>query len=559
VPPQPPCGGTFASTAPYRDDVPDSSPPAADVEEFAFTRRGPWVVETDELSWLPGLDVVRAQTRAEVPRLLKRQTFPPFGRLARVVTTVGTALGIWYIRERGKPTSRAGISRRLRRAFERLGSTYVKLGQIISAFEGLFPDDLVTEFKRLRDQVPPERFSEIRRLVQHELGRPLDAVFSEFSEEPIAAASIAQVHAARLVTGEEVVVKVQRPQVARLVRDDLHALAWVAPLLVGRIPVAALANPPALVELFAEQIVEELDFRLEAENMLDLARVLATTEQRTMVVPRPHPSLVTRRVLVMERLRGFPFDDVRSMHDAGIDTTAVLRAGLIASLEGALLHGVFHGDLHGGNLLVRQSDEPNEPATTVLFDFGITGRLAEPQRLAFLRLLLAGTAGDVRGQLVALRDLGAFPSDTNLDVVFHDLELDQPVKDPTQMSADELVGELEELVKKLLGYGARAPKELMLFVKNLMFLNAATATLAPDLDLIGEIVHIHTYFTVTHGERLVRELGDSALTATPDIAAIKAGFLVPADVDRLTFRDLQERRRIIRERMTKQHSRKRKG
>ena len=157
----------------------------------------------------------------------------------------------------------------------------------------------------------------------------------------------------------------------------------------------------------------------------------------------------------MERIRGFPFDDVRSMHDAGIDTTAVLRAGLIASLEGALLHGVFHGDLHGGNLLVRSGDEPNEPATTVLFDFGITGRLAEPQRLAFLRLLLAGTAGDVRGQLIALRDLGAFPSDTNLDVVFHDLELDQPVKDPTQMSADELVGELEELVKKLLGYGAR--------------------------------------------------------------------------------------------------------
>ena len=191
------------------------------------------------------------------------------------------------------------------------------------------------------------------------------------------------------------------------------------------------------------------------------------------------------------------------MHDAGIDTTAVLRAGLIACLEGALLHGVFHGDLHGGNLLV-----PADDGRTVLFDFGITGRLAEPQRLAFLRLLLTGTAGDVRGQLAALRDLGAFPADTDLDVVFHDLELDQPVKDPTQMSADELVGELEELVKKLLGYGARAPKDLMLFVKNLMFLNAATATLAPDLDLLGEIVHIHTYFTVTHGERLVRELGD---------------------------------------------------
>jgi ubiquinone biosynthesis protein len=388
----------------------------------------------------------------------------------------------------------------------------------------------------------------VREVVERELGRPLDDVFSEFATEPIAAASIAQVHAARLVTGEEVVVKVQRPQVAGLFRADIRALAWLAPSLVGRIPVTALANPPALVELFAEQIVEELDFRLEAENMLDLARVLALTEQRTMVVPRPHPVLVTRRVLVMERLRGFAFDDVASMHASGLDTTKILRAGLIACMEGALLHGVFHGDLHGGNLLVQPDGR------TVLFDFGITGRLDEPKRLAFLRLLITGTAGDVRGQLVALRDLGAFPADTDLDAVFADLELDQPVKDPTQMSADEMVNELQDLVKKLLGYGARAPKDLMLFVKNLMFLNAATARLAPDLDLLGEIAHIHAYFTEVHGERIMRDIGLGSTAQTIDIDAVKASFLVPPEVDRLTFRELQERRRTILSRMGEERS-----
>jgi len=515
-----------------------------DVAEFAFTDAGPWVVDPDRLKWLPGLDIVRARTRAEVPRLLAHRRLPPLGRLARVVAALVGALGPWYFRERGTERSRAGLSRRLRRAFERLGSTYVKLGQIISAFEGLFPDELVVEFKRLRDQVPPEPFAEIRRLVERELGRPLDAVFAEFAEEPLAAASIAQVHVARLVTGEHVVVKVQRPPVAKLVNDDLRALAWLSPKLVGRIPVAALANPPALVELFAEQIVEELDFRLEAENMLDLARVLAVTDQRTMVVPRPHPDLVTRRVLVMERMRGFAFDDVGAMHEAGVDTTAVLRAGLIACLEGAMIHGVFHGDLHGGNLLVQPDGR------TVLFDFGITGRLGEQQRLAFLRMLLAGTTGDVKSQLAALRDLGAFPPDTDLDAVVHDLELDQPVKDPTQMGADELVTELEDLMKKLLGYGASTPKDLMLFVKDLMYLNAATATLAPDLDLIAEIVNVHQYFLSTYGERLARELGESALRP-PDPDAIKAGFLVPPDVERLTFRDLQERRKLILDRMGK--------
>src|SRR5205823_12349217 len=110
----------------------------------------------------------------------------------------------------------------------------------------------------------------------------------------------------------------------------VSAWAGLAPRLVGRIPIAPLANPPAIVALFTETVAEELDFRLEAENMLDIAHVLALTDQRTIVVPRPHPTLVTRRVLVMERLRGFAFDDVESMHEAGIDTDALLRAGLIA-------------------------------------------------------------------------------------------------------------------------------------------------------------------------------------------------------------------------------------
>jgi len=516
---------------------------ASDLGLGAFSEQGPWVIEPDHLVWKRGLDRVRARTHAEVPRLLARRRVPPLGRFVRVVAAILRALVPWYLRERGTPGSRVGISRRLRVAFEGLGSTYVKLGQIISAFEGLFPDELVEEFKKLRDQVPAEPFSVVRALVEADLGRPLETVFAEFDEQPIAAASIAQVHAARLLTGEEVVVKVQRPRVSELVRADLRALAWLGPLLVGRIPIAALANPPALVELFAEQIVEELDFRLEAENMLDVAAVFAVTDQRTMVVPRPHPYWVTKRILVMQRMRGFAFDDVGSMHAAGLDTDAILRAGLIACLEGALIHGVFHGDLHGGNLVVQ------DDGRTVLFDFGITGRLGERQRLAFLRLLVTGTAGDVRGQLAAMRDLGAFPPDTDLDAVFVDLELDRPVKDPTGMSADELVLEMQGLVKKLLGYGARAPKDLMLFVKNLMFLNAATATLAPDLDLLAEIAHVHSYFLTQHGERIVRDLGVDPARTEVDVDAVKASMLVPADVERVTFRDLQERRRTILRRM----------
>src|SRR4029078_10450608 len=194
----------------------------------------------------------------------------------------------------------------------------------------------------------------VRKVVEEDLAKTMESVFSYFARTPLAAASIAQVHAATLHTGEEVVVKVQRPSVARLVRKDLRVMAWVAPHLVGRIPIASLANPPALVELFAETIVEELDFRMEAANMIDIATMLHELGQTGYVVPRPHPAMVTRRVLVMERLRGFNFDDVAGMKDAGIDTEAVVRTAMISLMEGAMVKGVFHGDLHGGNLFVLQ-------------------------------------------------------------------------------------------------------------------------------------------------------------------------------------------------------------
>jgi ubiquinone biosynthesis protein len=440
----------------------------------------------------------------------------------------------------------------LRRSFEGLGSTYIKLGQIISGGDGLFPEELVGEFKKLRDQVPAESFADVRAIVETELGRPLDDVFAAFSPVPLAAASIAQVHAATLVTGESVVVKVQRPLVARRVREDLRALAWLGPRMVGRIPVAALANPPALVELFAETIVEELDFRLEADNMIDVAVALSKLGIRETVVPRPHPHLVTRRVLVMERLTGFAFDDAEGMHAAGIDTSALLRAALISFLEGALVYGVFHGDLHGGNAFVLPDGR------TALLDFGITGRLDERKRLAFLRLLVLGSAGDIRGQLAALRDLGAFPADTDLDAVIIDLGLDQPVKDPTLMSADELVGELRELTKKLLEYGARAPKELMLFVKNMMFLDGATATLAPDLDILGEIAHVYQYFQAEYGDQIALDLG---LEATPDLdlVSVKASLGVGEEWgDSLTYAQVRERRELIRKRMQDRQTKKNK-
>jgi ubiquinone biosynthesis protein len=245
-----------------------------------------------------------------------------------------------------------------------------------------------------------------------------------------------------------------------------------------------------------------------------VAAMLRDLNQDGYVVPRPHPRLVTRRVLVMERVSGFNFDDVAGMKDAGIDTEGVIRTGMIAFMEGAMIHGIFHGDLHGGNLFVLPDGR------TALLDFGIVARLSNERRLAFLRLMLSATTNDITGQMAALRDLGALPRDTDLAAVIRDL-----------------------------GYGARLPKELMLYVKNMVFLDGAISRLAPDLDILAEVANISMTFAQRHGERLGRELGVDPNAVQFDMSSVKASLGLEADVDRMTYKELQARRDLIQKRM----------
>jgi ubiquinone biosynthesis protein len=529
----------------------DPTTAAADTTWGAFDDSGLWNLQRERLRWLPVAEQLRVRARAEVPFLTQPSKVPPGARVVTVVRHLGRAVVPWLVRKRRGnfgtvEESRADVSKRLRIAAERLGPTYIKLGQIISSGEGLFPPELVAEFKLCRDQVPPEPFDTVRRVVETDLGARLEDVFATFEQTPLAAASIAQVHAATLRTGEEVVVKVQRPSVSLFVRKDLRVMAWLAPHLVGRIPIAALANPPALVELFAETIVEELDFRMEAANMIDIASMLHDLGQTGYVIPRPHPELVSKRVLVMQRLRGFNFDDVVGMKDAGIDTDNVVRTAMVALMEGAMIYGVFHGDLHGGNLFVMPDGR------TALLDFGIVGRLSSERRLAFLRMMLSATTNDVKGQMEAMRDLGALPVDVDVAAVIRDLRLDQAPVDATTLTGEQLVSEVQRVVKALLGYGARMPKELMLYVKNMVFLDGAMARLAPDLDLIAEITKISMMFAERHGERLGRELGIDHKAVELNMDGVKAGFGVDATTESLTYRELQARRELISKRMREQ-------
>ena len=228
---------------------------------------------------------------------------------------------------------------------------------------------------------------------------------------------------------------------------------------------------------------------------------------------------------------------------AGVDTEGVVRTAMVALMEGAMIAGVFHGDLHGGNLLVLPDGR------TGLLDYGIVGRLGEKRRQAFLRLMVGATTNDLKAQMAALRDLGALPADTDLRAVIRDLGLDQPLVDPTTLSGDEILKEVQRVVKALLGYGASMPKELMLYVKNMVFLDGAIATLAPDLDILAEIANIATTFATRHGDQIGRDLGFDPRSVEIDLDGVKQSFGVDPSTTRLTHRDLQARRAIINKRM----------
>jgi ubiquinone biosynthesis protein len=479
----------------------------------AFTEAGPWTIDPDAIAWRTGLDELRTRTHAQVPGLIRRRRIPPL-RGARVAAKLARATVPWAVANRkatDAPGAQAALAARLRPVFEQLGTTYIKLGQVLASAEGMLPIELVAEFKQCRDRVPAESFDHVRSVIEEDLGADLASIFDELDPVPLAAASIAQVHAGRLRSGEEVVVKVQRPGIAEVVARDLAVLAWVAPLAERRMPNLRLANLPAYIELFAETIVEELDFRLEAENMLDVARVLATVEGLPVVVPRPHPAYVTRRVLVMERMRGLAVDDDAGILAAGIDPMPVFRALMVMLIEGALVHGVFHGDLHGGNMLVLPD------GTVSVFDFGITGRLTDRQRQGLVGFLMSALSRDTEAQLRHFQAMGGFDADADLEAIAAQLRLDELVAaNEAGMSPEELATVMQDTIKGLVACGARLPKPLFLYSKNNVYLNGAVAALAPDLDVIAELGSVVEAFTTTHAELFRDELGLDL--TTPDFA-----------------------------------------
>jgi ubiquinone biosynthesis protein len=370
----------------------------------------------------------------------------------------------------------------LRRSFVQLGPTFIKLGQVVASSPGLFPRFLADEFRRLLDDVPPEPAAHIHRVIEGELGRSFEDAFASFNDDPLAAASVAQVHRATLHDGTPVAVKVRRPHLRARTERDLRLIRLLALALERLGSYGQVVNPVAIVDDFAATLRLELDFRIEAESMAEFdANLRAYGSNDSIVVPTPVAGMVTERVLVMTYVEGHPVDDVDALRDNGHDPVTLVRAGVRAWLESALEHGLFHGDVHAGNLFIT-------PDGRVAFlDFGIMGRLDDKTRRILRRALPAVLIeGDYRTVVQAIFELGAATRPVDLDVATRDA---RKVLEPL---ATATLGELSygEVLNHILAtaarHGVRLPRELVLVIKQLLYFERYAKALAPDYPLLGD-------------------------------------------------------------------------
>jgi ubiquinone biosynthesis protein len=388
------------------------------------------------------------------------------------------------------------------------GSTYIKLGQFIATAQGLLPNEWVEAFGWCRDTATPLPPGLAEERFERRFEVPVDRVFADFDPEPLGAASIGQVHAATLHDGTEVVVKVRRPGLRGQFDRDLRSMALAAAAAEKASKSARVANLSGFVELFARMVLEEIDFRFEALNQVELALAAEAAGQDYVRFPRPIPHLTAEDVFVMTRVDGVAYDRALEAFPDQVDGERLLNLAITGTLEHMIAYGLFHGDLHAGNVLI------NETGDFSLIDFGIAGRIDAEQRAATVKFLFGFAQNNTRLQLEGLQAFGAVPDDADLDALAAEIEDLLNAADPTILSregaftVDKLGIALGTIIRVLASNGFTLPTELVLFFKNLLYLNGFAATLAPDTNLFDQITPTFTYFAGKYPQELSQIMQD---------------------------------------------------
>jgi ubiquinone biosynthesis protein len=368
---------------------------------------------------------------------------------------------------------------RLRLALERLGPIFVKFGQVLSTRRDLVPPDIAEELAKLQDRVPPFPAAESRRLVEQAFGRSIEQVFSRFDPEPVASASIAQVHFAQLPDGREVAVKVLRPGMLAVIDDDLALLRWLAGWVERLSADGRRLKPREVVAEFDMYLHDELDLVREAANAAQLRRNMAGLD--LVLVPEMVWELCTPQVMVMQRMHGTPISQLDTLRAAGVDIKKLARDGVTIFFTQVFRDGFFHADMHPGNIQVSLAPETFQ--RYIALDFGIIGTLSEVDKEYLAQNFIAFFRRDYKRVAELHVESGWVPRETRIDALEGAIRavcephFDRPLKD---ISLGQVLMRLFQTSRR---FNVEIQPQLVLLQKTLLNVEGLGRQLDPDLDL----------------------------------------------------------------------------
>ena len=382
---------------------------------------------------------------------------------------------------------------------ERLGATYIKLGQFVASSPSLFPKEYVLEFQKCLDSTEPLKWNVVKSIIEKETGS-ISKNFAFIDEKPLASASIAQVHAAKLKSGEDVVIKVQKPRIDELLKADLNFIYIASRLLEFLQPDFERTSLSAVAGDIKSSMLEELDFQKEANNIEEFRDFLkAQGLDDVATAPSVYRSLTTKRVLTMERLRGVSMIDADSISSITNDPESVIITALNTWTSSVMNMPWFHADVHSGNLLVLDDGRVG------FIDFGMVGRVGEKTFKAVSELSTAMAVGDYEGMAEALLNMGA--TDDNVDVQKFGRDIEQVMSDMAKVQPDvasvgisgdgtvsaaisfdedEITNMLLKIVDVTEDNGLKLPREFGLLVKQSLYFDRYLKILAPGLDIASD-------------------------------------------------------------------------
>jgi len=407
----------------------------------------------------------------------------------------------------GRPSIVLPSPRRLRRILTELGPSFIKLGQLMSVRADLFPPEYIEELQKLQDQVPPQPFKAIKPFIEDQLGRPLNRAFKWFDENAIASASIAQVYKAELNTGELVAVKVVRPGIAKLIRNDIRVMYYIAGKFEQTFELARVIGAKNVVKEFERAVFNELDMHIEAGSIEKFSGYYRHIQE--ICIPKVYWELTSKSVLVIEFIPGVRVNQVDAIREMGLEPKEIAMIGLRSLSRQLMEFGFVHADPHPGNTIVMPDGRVG------LVDFGITAHLDEELMLQVARLFLGYAEHDYDLVMESLLETGIIDEEVDLRAFRNDLkEMSEPFYGRT-LQTISVVDVYDQVIRLLFKYQIRLPQNLLLLLKTFIQTESLGKILGSDVSIL-EVIRPYARAMLERGYdsgKILRAMGRNAWTA----------------------------------------------